>query len=92
MLYGLELVQAGQAGGPVMIYWPLFAAFMGVVGGRGRRGMTWVKTEVASFFVFCISCNFVFLLSPGCPQFDPLVEQPPVVELTEQARLRDCIR
>ena len=26
-----------------------------------------------------------FLLLPGCPQLDPLVEQPPVVELAEQA-------
>ena len=35
MLYGLELVQAGQAARTVMIYRPLFAAFMGVVGVGG---------------------------------------------------------
>ena len=92
MLYGLELVQAGQAGGPVMIYRPLFAAFMGWLGGRGEKRNDLGEDRSCIFFVFCISCLFVFLLSPGCPQLDPLVEQPPVVELAEQPRLRDCIR
>ena len=45
--------------------------------------MTFVKKEAA---------YFLLLLSPGGPQLDPLVEQPPVVELAEQPRLRDCIR
>ena len=44
-----------------MIYRPLFAAFMGWLGeGRGRRGMTWVETKVASFlyFVFLVFLYF----------------------------------
>ena len=32
------------------------------------------------------------MILPGCPEFDPFVEQPPIVELAKQTGLCDRVR